>query len=71
MKRFILRASIVLLTLGSITACTSNNSNKTENKEGVEYTSNYVCPMHCEGSGSDTAGLCPTCGMDYVKNEQL
>lgn len=34
--------------------------------EGKEYTSAYVCPMHCEGSGSDEAGTCPKCGMDYV-----
>lgn len=34
--------------------------------EGKEYTSAYVCPMHCTGSGSDEAGKCPVCGMDYV-----
>ncbi|MGA0383576.1 MAG: heavy metal-binding domain-containing protein [Flavobacteriaceae bacterium] len=38
-------------------------------KEGPEYTSKYVCPMHCEGSGSDTEGKCPVCGMTYVLNE--
>lgn len=37
--------------------------------EGKEYTSAYVCPMHCEGSGSDAAGSCPVCGMDYVAQE--
>ena len=31
-----------------------------------EYTSAYVCPMHFEGSGSDQAGTCPACGMEYV-----
>ena len=36
--------------------------------EGKEYTSAYVCPMHCEGSGSDEEGSCPKCGMTYVKN---
>ncbi len=35
-------------------------------KEGKEYTSAYVCPMHCEGSGSEEPGQCPVCGMDYV-----
>ena len=34
--------------------------------EGTAYNSNYICPMHCEGSGSDSAGKCPVCGMDYV-----
>ena len=39
-------------------------------KEGKEYASAYVCPMHCEGSGSDVAGKCPVCKMDYVANEK-
>ena len=34
--------------------------------EGKAYTSAYVCPMHCEGSGSEEAGKCPVCGMNYV-----
>ena len=47
-------------------------------KEGVKteeiteqskaYTSAYVCPMHCEGSGSEEEGSCPKCGMTYVIN---
>ena len=39
-------------------------------QSGKEYTSAYICPMHCEGSGSDKMGTCPVCGMDYVKNEK-
>ena len=35
-------------------------------KTGPEYTSAYVCPMHCDGSGSEEAGKCPVCGMEYV-----
>lgn len=42
---------------------------KAADKTGKEYTSAYVCPMHCEGSGSAEPGKCPVCGMDYVKNE--
>jgi rubrerythrin len=38
-------------------------------KDGLEYTSKYVCPMHCKGSGSDSEGKCPVCGMTYVLNE--
>lgn len=30
------------------------------------HTSAYVCPMHCEGSGSDAPGTCPVCNMAYV-----
>ena len=40
-----------------------------DEKTGKEYTSAFVCPMHCEGSGSDTEGKCPTCKMDYVANK--
>jgi hypothetical protein len=38
-------------------------------EQGPEYTSAYICPMHCKGSGNDTPGTCPVCGMDYVKND--
>ncbi len=34
--------------------------------ENAAFTSAYVCPMHCEGSGSDVTGKCPVCNMDYV-----
>lgn len=40
-----------------------------EAKQGKEYTSAHICPMHCEGSGSDKAGDCPVCGMAYEKNK--
>ncbi len=36
--------------------------------DGPEYTSAYVCPMHCDGSGSAEMGTCPVCKMDYVAN---
>lgn len=42
----------------------------TVDKTGPEYTSAYICPMHCKGSGSDKAGVCPACGMDYVMNDK-
>ncbi|MEO0733552.1 MAG: heavy metal-binding domain-containing protein [Bacteroidota bacterium] len=42
----------------------------TPHGEGKEYTSAYVCPMHCDGSGSDQAGECPVCGMDYVASAE-
>jgi predicted small secreted protein len=38
-------------------------------RSGPEYTSAYICPMHCPGSGSDQPGKCPECGMDYVANK--
>jgi hypothetical protein len=39
-------------------------------ESGPEYTSAYICPMHCPGSGSAEPGKCPACGMDYVKNDK-
>ncbi len=44
-------------------------ADNTEAKSGPEYTSKYICPMHCKGSGADTTGVCPACGMDYVVNK--
>jgi Heavy metal binding domain len=53
-----------------ITSCGSGtNTGADTEKQGKEYTSAYVCPMHCAGSGSETAGACPVCKMEYVKNE--
>ena len=43
---------------------------ETADMKGKEYTSKYVCVMHCEGSGSDEEGKCPVCRMDYVLNEE-
>jgi Heavy metal binding domain len=59
--------SLAFLTAGlSLSSCADNSAT---DKQGKEYTSEYVCPMHCEGSGSDKAGKCPVCGMTYVENE--
>ncbi len=69
MKKIILKLALIGFLFTGIIACnnTTQNENTTE-QTGPEYTSAYVCPMHCEGSGSDTAGLCPVCGMDLVEN---
>lgn len=66
MKSILIKSAFILMILGSITACKSNKENHT----GKEYTSTYICPMNCEGSGSKTKGNCPVCDMDYVKNNQ-
>jgi hypothetical protein len=36
----------------------------------AEFTSAYICPMHCEGSGSREPGKCPSCEMDYVSLDE-
>jgi hypothetical protein len=65
---------LTIATLG-ITACGGDHHQHEGAANGAhgtgkEYTSAYVCPMHCEGSGSDQPGTCPACGMDYVKLEE-
>ena len=65
-KSLIISCLLVSAAL-SFTACKNNQAADTE---GKEYTSAYVCPMHCEGSGSDKEGTCPVCKMDYVKREE-
>ncbi|MBO6517534.1 MAG: hypothetical protein JJ975_13390 [Bacteroidia bacterium] len=69
--------SICCMALVGCTSKTSTPKHQTKHehlekevdRSGPEYTSKYICPMHCEGSGSDTTGTCPVCEMDYVLNE--
>ncbi len=61
--------SLALVSCGGSHSHDHGDGDATE-MQGKEYTSAYVCPMHCDGSGSDEAGTCPECGMDYVKNEE-
>jgi uncharacterized paraquat-inducible protein A len=73
MKNFksILLALVVLASVLMV-SCKDNKAEiktETTEKQGKEYTSAYVCPMHCDGSGSDNEGTCGTCGMTLVKNE--
>jgi hypothetical protein len=46
----------------------SISGNKGTKKLGKEYTSRYICPDHCKGSGSDKPGKCADCGMDLIEN---
>jgi len=61
--------SLAFLTVG-ITLSSCGDSATEGEKTGKEYTSEYVCPMHCEDSGSDKPGTCPVCGMDYKANSE-
>ena len=67
----VLALGLMLITVSCKDVKKSDASPKVEQseKKGKEHTSAYVCPMHCEGSGSDVAGECPKCGMAYVKKE--
>lgn len=79
-----MKYNILLLAFAFVLSCkpaaeqpatenTATDTMKTEStvdKTGPEYTSAYICPMHCKGSGSDKPGVCPACGMDYVINDK-
>lgn len=72
----ILMVCFAFIAMGSIiTSCGGSSEKKAATEEvdmsGPEYTSAYICPMHCEGSGSAEPGKCPVCGMDYVMNENM
>ncbi len=77
MKNFIFGfLAISILTL-SISSCgnkakpdTDATKSEVVDKSSKEYASAYICPMHCKGSGSDKAGKCPVCKMDYVVNKE-
>lgn len=43
-------------------------SNAATDVLGKEYTSKFICPDHCKGSGSDKEGECTVCGMDLMEN---
>ena len=70
---------LTILALGLAASCSSDHQQEQGSTApgeakahgaSKEYTSAYVCPMHCEGSGSDQAGTCPVCGMDYVTQSE-
>ncbi|AUC79411.1 hypothetical protein CW736_08490 [Nonlabens sp. MB-3u-79] len=68
----ILGAMLLMATI-SIVSCKENEAEAkpaTEVDQGDEYTSAYVCPMHCKDSGSDKEGTCDSCGMTLIKNEE-
>ena len=66
---------MMVVTSVSMMSCKDNKKEgltETETNaenQGKEYTSVYVCPMHCENSGSDKEGKCGNCGMTLAKNE--
>lgn len=69
MKYFNIIFLFVTLSATALTFSSCNNNSTNKEEQGKEFTSAYVCPMHCDGSGSDEAGKCPVCSMDYVQNE--
>ncbi|MEY2904725.1 MAG: hypothetical protein RJA52_741 [Bacteroidota bacterium] len=60
--------SVFACSNSSVDSKSEESTIQEEEEKGPEYTSAYICPMHCEGSGSSEPGKCPVCGMDYVAN---
>lgn len=66
-----------VLWIGSMASCKhehgphthTHNPDGSIDKSGPEWTSDYVCPMHCKGSGDSKKGTCPVCNMKLVKNK--
>jgi uncharacterized paraquat-inducible protein A len=64
--------AMALIASASLSSCKDTKAatkTETTQKQGKEYTSAYVCPMHCKDSGSDKEGACSACGMTLIKNE--
>lgn len=69
MKIFKIVLVSMTLFIGAFALSSCGGGDHSHDNTGMEYTAAYICPMHCEGSGSDEAGTCPVCNMDYVANE--
>ena len=69
MKNKITKLSFAFICFCALFFASCGNSAPKGALDGPEYTFAYICPMHCEGSGSAEMGTCPVCKMDYVVNE--
>ena len=74
MKSYVMKFAKMIFMAFALTvagvALSSCGGNEAVDKSGKEYTSAYICPMHCDGSGSDQPGKCPVCKMDYKENDK-
>lgn len=75
MKQIIIILALAAFCI-SFSACNGGKKADSAKKEmksevkGPEYTSKYICPMYCKGSGSHEMGTCPVCKMDLELNEE-
>jgi len=59
-------ALLIGVLFAGFQSCTINFG-KSEKTNQADSAFAYQCPMHCKGSGSDSAGTCPVCNMEYIK----
>lgn len=69
MTNKLVKLSFILICFCALVFASCGESAPQGELDGPEYTSAYICPMNCEGSGSAEMGTCPVCKMDYVANE--
>jgi len=62
---------VMVIALMAISCTSSTNTSSEVDKSGPEYTSAYICPMHCEGSGSSEPGTCSVCKMELRPNSNF
>ena len=67
-KSIILAFSLVFSAFALLYGCSGENADQNSGNSELTAEMAYVCPMRCEGSGSDKAGKCSVCGMDLVKS---
>ena len=71
----ILKLFFAVNALSFVFACGNSVQQKSEPNDAPKNDSvatagmAYICPMKCEGSGSDKPGKCKVCGMDLVENK--
>lgn len=69
MTNKLIKLSFVLISFCTLVFAGCGNNAAQGALDGPEYTSAYICPMRCEGSGSAEMGTCPACKMDYEVNK--
>ncbi len=67
--------TVLMLSAGLLSSCAGGDQKETTPETTTNHpvtTTNtshaYICPMNCENSASNLAGVCPVCGMDLVQN---
>ena len=69
-KSKILLFSLLFCSFALFEGCSGDNSGQdavADENANLTAEAAYVCPMRCEGSGSNEPGKCSVCGMDLVK----
>ena len=76
-KKIILYTSIALLSFSASTLTSCGGAKDAKQNEtaptpgdSTKTTAAYVCPMGPQCGTGETAGKCPSCGMEMVKNEK-